>query len=347
MNKKRRVLMITCLSTSKEKYDGEYVKNTLIFNSLKKKADVDVISVSTHKIINSLKIFLYGLFLKSKYDSIIISKDPHGANIIHKILHLTGVDSRRIIYFEIGPFLYDRINNGTIKKKTFIDDRLIIVETESMKHELQSLGFERIDVFPNFKPVYDVPFNELKYPKETLKLVYLSRIEDKKGIYDLVDCLKKTNEHGIVFSLDIYGRPQTEDDNVRLKKMVAECSFLTYKGKIEVNSAEIYRMLSNYDFHVFPTKYSEGFPGTIIDFFIAGVPTISSSFARAHEILREDDSVIFKQDSNDDMFEKLKYVYNNQTIIPALRKQTYSRRNEFSVQRFENYLELLFSKIDK
>lgn len=336
-----KVLYISCLNTSKEKFDGERIKCTLIYESLKKFVDLSVINLSTHKIINTLAIFFKGLFGKRKYEYIVISKDAHGANIIQKILGLARYPSNRIIYFEIGPFLYDRILNGSIKKKTFIKDRLIVVETDSMKKELESLGFERISVFPNFKPICRIDFNEQVYPKDVLHLVYLSRIEEPKGIYDLIDVLVLLNKDKVRFVLDVYGRPQNKDEEAKITELSNKYDFINFMGMMEVGSKESYEKLSSYDLHVFPTKYREGFPGTLIDFFIAGVPTLSASFARAHEILTDKDSIIYKQGDNEDLLNKLNYIYNNQNILKDLRLNSFARRDMYSVEAFEEYLRCL------
>ena len=337
----KKVLMITCLNTSKEKFDGERIKCTLIYNSLKKFTDLDVINLSVYKVINTIKIFFKALFLEKKYEYVVISKDAHGANIIQKILRLGRYPSSRIVYFEIGPFLYDRILNGSIKKETFINDKLIVVETNSMKEELKEVGFERIGVFPNFKPICRVPFNEQKYPKEVLKLVYLSRIEEPKGIYDLINCLSVLNKDKTMFILDVYGRPQNAEEEKKIKDLSNKYKFVRFLGMLEVGSEGSYKQLSQYDLHVFPTKYREGFPGSIIDFFIAGVPTLSSSFARAHEILTENDSIVFKQGDNNALQEKLVFIYNNQNKLNELRKNSFSRREQYSVESFEKYLKRL------
>lgn len=337
MNKKKKVLMITCLNTAKEKFDGERIKCTLIYDSIKELTDTDVINLSVHKIVNSLRIFTKSFFGKRKYDYVIISKDPHGANIIQKILKLAGFPGEKTIYFEIGPFLYDRILDGSIKKETFIKDRLIVVETNSMKEELQLMGFANVDIFPNFKPICRIPFTEQKYPKEVLRLVYLSRIEEPKGIYDLINCLSELNKEKLRFTLDVYGRPQNEEEERKIHELSDNLSFVNFLGTLEVGSEESYKKLSEYDLHVFPTKYREGFPGTLIDFFIAGVPTLSSSFARSHEILTDKDSIIFNQGNTEDLQNKLIFIYNNQTKLIELRKNSFARREQYSVESFEKY----------
>ena len=337
----KKVLFISCLNTSKEKFDGERIKCTLIYESLKKFVDLSVINLSKHKVFNTLAIFFKTLFGKKKYEYVVISKDAHGANIIQKILRLSRYPCDRIVYFEIGPFLYDRILNGSIKKETFINDKLIVVETNSMKEELQSLGFERISVFPNFKPIVKIDFKEQTYPKDVLHLVYLSRIEEPKGIYDLIDVLAELNKDKTKFVLDVYGRPQSKAEEVKITELSAKYKFINFLGMMEVGSKESYEKLSSYDLHVFPTKYREGFPGSIIDFFIAGVPTLSASFARAHEILTDKDSIICKQGDNKDLYNKLNYIYKNQSILKDLRLNSFARKDAYSVEAFEEYLKEL------
>lgn len=340
-----RILYLTCLVSQKEKYDGERIKNTLIYDALSKVAQVDAVDFTRHKILNLLKVFWFGLFRKNKYDLFIISKDPHGANIIQTILNKTNVPNSKVVYFEIGPFLYDRILNGSIKKDTFINDRLIVVETKSMKEELESLGFNNIDIFPNFKPIYEIEFNEQKYPKDVLNLVYFSRIEDQKGVYDLINCLNEINGDAIKMNLDVYGRPQNKEEEEKIQNLCSKFDYLNYKGKLDINGSTSYELLSKYDLHVFPTKYSEGFPGTIIDFFIAGVPTLASSFARANDILTEQDSIIFEQHNEKDLLNKLNYIYNNQNVLTELRKNSYRRKDEFSTKSFDTYLTNLLNKL--
>lgn len=340
-----RILYLSCLISKKEKYDGERIKNTLIYDSLKKISDVDVIDFTKNKYINVFKAFWLSFFKKKKYDCFIISKDPHGANVIQKILNLTKVPSSKIIYFEIGPFLYDRILNGSIKKETFINDKLIVVETKSMKKELESLGFKNVDVFPNFKPIYNIKFNEKNYPKDVLNLVYFSRIEDQKGIYDLIECLKEINGHSTKYALDVFGRPQSKSEEEKIIGICNKYDYLNYKGKLDINGPESYELLSNYDLHVFPTKYAEGFPGTIIDFFIAGVPTLASSFARAKDILSSSDSIVFKQGDRNDLSNKLKYIYENQTLLSVLGQNAYRRKDQYSIEAFDLYLNKLIGII--
>lgn len=333
---KKKILFIASLNTKKQRYDGERIKSTIMFNSLRKNYIVGVINLSAFKVFNTLRIFFIGMFVKHRYEKLIISKDPHGANIIIKILRLVKYPLEKIVYFEIGPFLYDRIINGSIKKENFKNIR-IIVETRSMKSELESIGVEVFDVFPNFKKRYNVQLLQQSYPKKILNLVFFSRIDEMKGVYDLMEAVAEINKSDRKFNLDIFGKISINFDENRFNQLLSKSKEINYVGRLDLTEDCDYKVLSKYDLHVFPTKYSEGFPGTLIDFFIAGVPTLSSTFARAYDILSDENSFFFKCGSKEDLKRALNYIYDNQSQLVSKRIKSYEMREEFTVDRFEEY----------
>lgn len=339
---KNKILYIASTNTKKNHFDGERIKSTLIFDTLNKYFVTDLINLSRFKIFNTLKIAFISCFFKKKYSKIIISKDPHGANIIHKIFKFYKVDFTKVYYFEIGPFLYDRILAGNINKNTFLYDKLIIVETNSMKDELASLGFKNLIVFPNFKKIPSLDLIQQNYPKKSLKLVYFSRIEEMKGIYDLINAIKIVNSESIKYELDIYGLLMSKKDKIHLNELIKNTNEIKYKGTFNIKNESSYKILQQYDLHAFPTKYAEGFPGSLIDFFISGVPTISSTFRRSGDILSEQESYFFKQNDIDDLIYQLNSIYENQNTLNLKRKNTYLKKDNYSIEKFNEFVNMTF-----
>lgn len=336
-----KILYIASLNTEKNKYDGERIKSTYIYDSLKRHTCVSLINFSNNRFFELAKLILKLIFYKSKYKKIIISKDPHGANIIYKILNFFGVNFSNVYYFEIGPFLFDRINNGSIKKETFFNNSTIVVETNSMKEDLESLGFKNLLVFPNFKIIPAKEYIIRKtYPQKILKLIYLSRIEEMKGIYDLVEVLKEINKKETKFTLDIFGMFMSKDDKDKLNELISNCKYIQYKGKIDLFEEENYSLLANYDLHVFPTKYSEGFPGTIIDFFIVKVPTISSEFRSAYDILNNTNSYIFPKNDSKALKNVLIEIYDNQRTLNEKIANIPDAGSKYSIKSFDEFLSI-------
>lgn len=334
-----KVLFIGSLNTKKNHFDGERIKTTLTFNALKDYFCVKPINLSRFKLLNVLRFVFLTVLFRKKYKYVIISKDRGGAKSLHKILRVLRFDMSKVIYFQIGPFLYDIVKNNDSIKKLFYDDKIITVETDSLKKQLNDIGFTNIYVLPNYKPIPDIDFVEQNYPKRILKLIYFSRIEKMKGIYQLIDVLEKVNKKTTIFTLDIFGIFMSKVDKDSIIKLSKKFNWITYKGTISLDSGLKYSELQGYDLHVFPTLYGEGFPGTIIDFFIAGVPTLSSRFARSSEILTNNDSIIFEQGNLVDFQKKLLYIYENQAILNKLRLNSFRRRNEFGIEIAKAFIE--------
>lgn len=340
-----RILFIASLNTKENRFDGERIKSTFIYESMQKQYNqIDLINLSKNKYLQTLKLIFVSLFKKKKYDRIYVSKDPRGGTIIEKILHMCGVKGEKIYYFEIGPLLYDLVLSGKIKKKWFDDNKIIVVETLSMKNDLEKLGFNNVRVFPNFKPKPNVALNDKKYPKSILKLIYFSRIEEKKGIYDLITAVKKINSVKPCFSLDIYGMFNFPEDEEKVTDICLKDEFISYKGKMDLSVPGSYEILEDYDLHVFPTHYGEGFPGSLIDFFFVGVPTVSANFARCPDILSDEDSFIYKQGDIDDLIKTLNFVYENQNEILEKRKKTHDKSNMYTIEAFDTFMEELVNE---
>src|SRR5690606_1561204 len=78
------------------------------------------------------------------------------------------------------------------------------------------------------------------------------------------------SEHHII--VDFYG-PISESDERYFQENVEKFDNVFYKGI--VTPKDVYRVLSQYDLLLLPTRYAgEGFPGTILDAYISGVPVI-------------------------------------------------------------------------
>ena len=66
---------------------------------------------------------------------------------------------------------------------------------------------------------------------------------------------------------------------------------------------------------------------------------IESARKRSKDILTDQESIIFKQFDVDDLMDKLLFVYNNQSILSQLRENVFKRKDDFSITKFEVFLE--------
>lgn len=109
------------------------------------------------------------------------------------------------------------------------------------------------------------------------RLVFLSRVEKEKGIFTLIEAMKKL---GAGYSLDIYGPLNG------IEKAVLNGMNYHYQGCVPAH--EVPSVLSRYDLLVLPTTWdTEGYPGIIIEAYGVGLPVIATSVGAIPEIVEE------------------------------------------------------------
>src|SRR5690606_12958223 len=98
-----------------------------------------------------------------------------------------------------------------------------------------------------------------------IQLVYLSRVERRKGIFRAINLVKKLNQNtrGYRYHLDIYGRMDLKQNELfEFERLINNDDLIAYKGFLNLNESGSYERLSQYHFFLFLTDHvGEGFPG--------------------------------------------------------------------------------------
>lgn len=109
--------------------------------------------------------------------------------------------------------------------------------------------------------------------KGILKLVFVSRIAEKKNLHfalDLMQTLK--NEEGL--SLDIYGPIEEQNYWKKCQPIIEKDARIQYKGVLAPH--EIADTLQQYHFYILPTLH-ENYGHSIVEAIVSGVPIIIST----------------------------------------------------------------------
>lgn len=181
----------------------------------------------------------------------------------------------------------DKINNKYLFlfKYLFFNADCLIVLSEKEKRKLLDWGYdnkiyiETTVVDKLLLKGINESFLLNKYEKlkssKTVNLLFLSRVEKRKGIYELIDAFKnlKQNENNTCnYHLNIYG-DGFELDNVRNKiaqekiKAIETHGFVSGEKKINAfKEAHIF---------IFPS-YSEGMPNAVLEAMGFGLPVITT-----------------------------------------------------------------------
>ena len=156
----------------------------------------------------------------------------------------------------------------------------------------------------------------------------------EKGIEDAVNVVETVNrELGLTaFTLDIYGQvdeSQTEWFDELQSKFP---SYIRYAGLVPFDKSV--DVLKEYFALLFPTYYEgEGFAGTLIDAFSAGVPVIASDWKYNTEIVNENVGYVYKTRDHIALAELLKAVATDPTIMLKKRRSCLHEAEKYKIEK--------------
>ena len=285
------------------RYISGHYKNAIMYDTWKKSS-----------IISLLNILMKIVLKADKKDVIILSISLRGAYSIANILSTINV-KRRIYYWVIGGDIVNSLQKK-INKSCLNYFSKIVVQADYISDGLKEFGLTNVDVIRNFKKIDYLP----KYKKETstkIRFVYLARLIPEKGVDLIIEAARKLKE--AEFEIDFYGslgKPYTENYFKTL-----ELENVKYCGFLDLTKHENYNILSNYDVMLFPTFFEgEGFPGILIDAFIAGLPVIVSDFHANPEVVKDGvTGFIVPVKSEEALTDRMRRLISNPQIINELR----------------------------
>jgi glycosyltransferase involved in cell wall biosynthesis len=253
-----------------------------------------------NKIISLILIFFKILFTKKR--NIILSLSFGGVYILSRILSNLKI-KRNIHYWVIGGDIGDRIRNaGSSAVSNLSCYKNIIVQAEYIAVDLENLGVSNVYVVPNFKELSDMLIE--KQDNDKIRFVFLSRLIQEKGVGIIIEAARQLGVDG--FEIDFYGSQSLQYNKDYFDKL--NLPNVKYKGFLNLESEQGYAILASYDIMLFPTYFEgEGFPGVLIDAFVAGLPIIASDFHANPEIVINGENGVIIEPNN---IEALKVVMN-------------------------------------
>jgi len=322
---KNKLMIIGGFPGSQNKIGGETIKNMILANKLKEMGyDLKIFDTTfdwrKNKIKTSVKLFWQiCMYHPSR---ILLSVASTGAiPFLCKVNFLKKILRFKLLYLVIGGTIGEKVNkNIKIRRLLNYCDK-IFVETLGLKEELNHTGVNNVIYLPNFKDFSFAP-NITKKVSLPLKIFFFSRVCREKGIELAVKAVKIiNNKRGeTVLVLDMYG-PIEKGYKLGFEKLLRSSKNLKYKGIISTFKEETYNILSGYDLMIFPTyHFGEGFPGVIVDSFIAGVPVLASDWKYNSEIVSDEKTGrLFKAQNLDDLIEKLKWFIEHPEKIIEMK----------------------------
>ena len=301
--------------------DGQTIKTRILRDVLINKCGrenifiVDVYNYIWRAIVILFEIF----FMFSKCDILIVLLSKNGRNVLFPIIHFLNIFFKKKIYHDvIGGNLHNDIDSKPKLKEHLIKFESNWVETNGMKELLIQKGIDNVEVVPNFKNIVPLKKDELFFC-DTPRFCTFSRVTKSKGIVDAIMSVTEYNSisNTCVF-LDIYGQID-ESFKKEFFELVNGSDYVEYKG--EINYSDSVDVLKQYTALIFPTLHEgEGFPGTIIDAFFAGIPVIANNWKYNSEIVKDKyTGLIYDHNNKSLLLNAIKYAIDNPDLMREMK----------------------------
>lgn len=333
-----KVLVLGYFGYETNQIDGQTIKTRDVYTLLKKNSNEEINFFDTQSF-QKTKFNLVNLFLTLfKADVVFYLPAHNNLKFIFPIIYIVSKLTRtKINYLVVGGWLVEFLKNKPLHKYLLSKINGIYVETDSLYSGLKNYSFTNVHKLHNFR-ITDYPIIKLNNKSDsTIRLIFMARVHPLKGVNLLFELEKEINKAGVknVF-IDVYGPifKDYEDEFVaKLKR-----SSIKYCGVLE--PSDIYDVLQKYDLMLFPTKYyTEGFPGTILDAYISGLPVIATKWLNAEEFIDHGETgFIVPFDDNEIFIKQVMDVITNPVIITELKKAALLKREEYSADSAWNIL---------
>lgn len=325
MNNKRKLAIIGHFGGKESLLDGQTVKTKILYEELSKATDWKIIKVDTYyKNRKPVILMLNTLGVLLSTRDVIVLLSGNGMKFYFPLLYVfSKVFHTRVYHDVIGGNLDSYVEKIPKFRKYLNEFRVNWVETNGLKQKLESRGVNNCEVIPNFKRLSCVKCNELKAPKDKpYRFCTFSRVMKEKGIEDAIKAVQAINQEKeeVVCTLDIYGLID-EEYKVQFKKILEEVpDAIKYCGKVSYE--ESVETIRGYYALLFPTFWrGEGFPGTIIDAFSAGLPVITTNWSCNSEIIEDGkNGILYPNTEIKDLKSAIEYLISNPERIMEMKK---------------------------
>ena len=316
-----------------------YMHDVTVFKRGVKENRSNIIFILFEQIINYMS-FLF-LMVFNKYDIVFINSSLGKTTCIRDGIHITlsKIFNNKVLLF-IHGFEERYLNNKHLTKSFFLSDRIIVLAKE-FKVQLKNAGYtKKIDVLNNpvdKELITSTSQNdlELRKKKRPENILFISRIEEQKGIMIALQIFEKLYQSNPNMTFYIAGDGSKLNDAklyTKIKKInnVKFLGFVTGKEKTE--------LFKKCDVLLFPT-YNEGLPINILEAMAAGLSIITRPVGGIKDFFENEKMGYAIESLDADMFvEKIEELINSDNYFNICEyNYNYARKN-FSSKIIANNL---------
>lgn len=317
--------------------DGQTIKTRTLLESLKKcypDASFSVADLSHYKK-DPIKALLNTVKCLMTSDHVFILLSSGGRRVVFPIVcALNRILKKRIYHDVIGGTLPKQATVSPKLKKQIASFDRNWVESRKMVDDLLAIGVSNAEYLPNFKTNAILSLKQVASYQEMrgskFKFCMVSRVSREKGVSDAIHAIQKICDSRIY--LDIYG-PVEDGYKEEFRNLLASCKNVKYCGVID--SSQTVETIAPYFALLFPTFWKgEGFPGTLIDAFDAGLPVVASKWGMNDELIEDGvNGYLFDPGDVDALSSRIVWMVANFEKVDAMRGECLSIASRFTAEK--------------
>ena len=332
-----KILVLGAFGYRNNQLDGQTVKTRNVFQLIQKRYCGKASKMDTLDFRKKPWIALRLIYHLVTCKTLVIIPCLNNLTYIFPITYiLSKVFRYRIVSICIGGWQIEYFNGNERFKPHPMQLRMsrnimaFLPEQENVNKELtEKYGFRNSEVFPNFRffKHTDITRNNI----DPIKLVFMARINKQKGIPAITQSLHELTEQGVPFSMTYYGPIESTYSDEFNKMLEEDSKFVCYGGVLKPE--DVQKTLMNYDVLLLPTAYyTEGFPGSILDAYIAGIPVIVTEWKHAHEFVKNEVSgfIVPFDYGTDEIVEKIKLLSEKRNLLQKMKKNAQMESQKYS-----------------
>lgn len=267
-----------------------------------------------------------------------------GFGLLKDLIYLKKIKSnKKIIQIHFSDINIVLTKNRFLRRKILsllkkVPNKIVVL-SQAFKEDLIKLGFkeEKIEVLLNCS-TFEIDEKEFQPKKEIKNISFMGSLEDRKGIYELLEAFKEINDDKL--RLNIYGTTLTSEDKKKIE-LFKEAKNINFKGV--VSGKDKIEAFKNTDIFILPSK-NEGLPLTLLEAMTAGNIIITTKVGSIPELINGEfvDFIDGSMESIISSLKKLKDLDSDQ--ISKLSKLSRFASLKFSKKEYSLKLKEILEK---
>lgn len=273
-----------------------------------------------------------------------LNKNAYRRDLVY--CYLSNLYSKEVYLFIHG---WDKDYFKKIKidfrKSAFFKSKKIFVLSKDFKNDLIETGYpeenvivERTVVEKSFAENFvgdNKDFNTGKF-----NILFLSRIEEEKGIFTLLTAFKELHKINSNFTLCIAGMGSKAQE---VKEFIASNTELPiyYQGRVE--GEKKIRLFKQAQFYVLPTRHPEGLPISLLEAITAGcVPFLTTPGGIKYFFKDKEMGFVLKNATKQELIKKILSSVDDLNLVKKISDKNFEKgRLEFSPKSLIQRMELV------